>query len=408
MTRASSAPGRNRAGQGRLALRVAAAAVLTVGMIAPGALRAEPPAEPRATMQRVFDALSDLLPLSLDSTRFEAAQNQAEIARQIAVLAAAVRALEHHGEQRDPDFRFLSRSLSQDVEEILHRYHWGRLEEARFYILEATRNCVACHSRLPSAREFPLGDRLLSRVDLDGLSHHERGQLYVATRQFDRAMSNWEELFASTERTPSQLHIGGYLRDYLTVAIRVQRDLPRARKTLEKLAADPGLPRYLALRLDRWIRDLKQFEADPATAADLARARALAQRVPAAPDIPDETTLTVTDLLASSLLFRYVDSARQRGVDDRDLAEAFYLLGLIEARGVDSYWVPQAEFHLEAAIRLDPKGPTARPAYALLEQSLSIGYGGTSAEILPVDLWTKLNELRALVGEETDGAPDTQ
>jgi tetratricopeptide (TPR) repeat protein len=389
-------------------LRVAAAAVLTVGMIAPGALRAEPPAEPRATMQRVFDALSDLLPLSLDSTRFEAAQNQAEIARQIAVLAAAVRALEHHGEQRDPDFRFLSRSLSQDVEEILHRYHWGRLEEARFYILEATRNCVACHSRLPSAREFPLGDRLLSRVDLDGLSHHERGQLYVATRQFDRAMSNWEELFASTERTPSQLHIGGYLRDYLTVAIRVQRDLPRARKTLEKLAADPGLPRYLALRLDRWIRDLKQFEADPATAADLARARALAQRVPAASDIPDETTLAVTDLLASSLLFRYVDSARQRGVDDRDLAEAFYLLGLIEARGVDSYWVPQAEFHLEAAIRLDPKGPTARPAYALLEQSLSIGYGGTSAEILPVDLWTKLNELRALVGDETDRAPDTQ
>jgi hypothetical protein len=70
--------------------------------------------------------------------------------------------------------------------------------------------------------------------------------------------------------------------------------------------------------------------------------------------------------------------------------------------------VPQAEFHLEAAIRLDPTGPTARPAYALLEQSLSIGYGGTSAEILPVDLWTKLNELRALVGEETDGAPDTQ
>jgi tetratricopeptide (TPR) repeat protein len=415
MTRTRCGRGRTRIGYAQLARRGTAAALLTIGTLAAGSLRAEPPdpagspGEPRATMHRVFDALSELLPLCLDPTRFEAAPNQPEIARQIGVLASAVRALEQHGEQRDPDFRFLSRSLSEDVEEVLHRYHWGRLEEARFFILEATRNCVACHSRLPSAREFPLADQLLGRVDLDALSHHERGQLYVATRQFDRALTNWEELFAGTEQTPSQLHIGGYLRDYLTVAIRVQYELPRARRTLEKLAADPNLPRYLALRLQIWIRDLKQLETTPAAGAfdadiDLARARALAHRVPAAADVPDDTALAVSDLLASSLLFRFIDTARQRRVDDRDLAEAFYLLGLIEARGVDSYWVPQAEFHLEAAIRLDPKGPIARPAYALLEQSLAIGYGGTSAETLPLDLWTKLNELRALVDAGSTGS----
>jgi hypothetical protein len=414
MTRTRCARGRARIGHGRLTRQATATALLTIGTLAAGSLRAEAPdpagspGEPRATMHRVFDALSELLPLSLDPTRFEAAPNQPEIARQIGVLASAVRALEQHGEQRDPDFRFLSRSLSEDVEEVLHRYHWGRLEEARFFILEATRNCVACHSRLPSAREFPLADQLLGRVDLDALSHHERGQLYVATRQFDRALNNWEELFAGTEQTPSQLHIGGYLRDYLTVAIRVQRDLPRARRTLEKLAADPKLPRYLALRLQTWIGDLKQFEAasgaDTDTNIDLARARALAHRAPTAAAVPDDTALAVSDLLASSLLFRFVDTARQRRVDDRDLAEAFYLLGLIEARGVDSYWVPQAEFHLEAAIRLDPRGPIARSAYALLEQSLAIGYGGTSAETLPLDLWTKLNELRALADAGSVGS----
>jgi len=402
---------RRASGARRASLAGATAAVLSLAAIGAGeSFGAEPGPEadqPRATMQRVFDALSELLPLSLDATRFEAPESQPEIARQIAVLAAATRSIEQHGEQRDPDFRFLSRSLAEDVEEILQRYNWDRLEEARFFILEATRNCVACHSRLPAAREFPLGARLLSRIDLEAISPHERGQLFVATRQFDRALTNWETLFRSSELSPSQLHIGGYLRDYLTVAIRVQRDLPRARKTLEALAAAPDMPRYLELRMQRWISDLRKFETEPEAGTDLARARALVNRTPPESGVPDDIALTVTDLLASSLLLSYIDSARQPGRDDKDLAEAFYLLGIVEARGVDSYWVPQAEFHLEAAIRLDPKSQIARRAYELLEQSVSIGYGGTSAEILPVDLWAKLNELRALSGIGAGASPET-
>jgi tetratricopeptide (TPR) repeat protein len=375
-------------------------AALGLGATAVGAADSPAAPEPRVSMHRVFDALSDLLPLSLDSKRFKAAENQAEIARAIGMLGGAVRAIEHHGELRDPGFRFLSRSLGADVEEIRQRYNWGRLDEARFFVLEATRNCVACHSRLPSAREFPLGEKLLSRVDLEAVSHHERGQLYVATRQFDRALANWEELFASQELTPSQLHLGGYLRDYLTVAIRVQGDLPRARKTLEKLAEQPNLPPYLALRIETWIRDLKTFESERLATTDLARARALVNRVPTARQVPDDAALTVSDLLASSMLLGYIDSAQRRGSSDPAVAEAFYLLGVVEARGVDSYWVPQAEFHLEAAIRLDPHGPMAQQAFSLLEQSMEIGYGGTSPDTLPADLWTKLTELRKLSGEE--------
>jgi tetratricopeptide (TPR) repeat protein len=352
-------------------------------------------------MHRVFDALADLLPLSLDSARFKAPENQAEIARAIGMLAGAVLAVEHHGERRDPGFRFLSRSLAADIEEIRQRYHWGRLDEARFFVLEATRNCVACHSRLPSAREFPLADKLLSRIDLEAVSHHERGQIYIATRQFDRALANWEELFASQELTPSQLHLGGYLRDYLTVALRVQGDLPRARKTLEKLSAQLDLPPYLALRIETWIRDLETLEAEPRNSRDLARARALVNRVPTTQQVPDDAALTISDLLASSMLLGYIDSAQQWGTSDASVAEAFYLLGVVEARGVDAYWVPQAEFHLEAAIRMDPQGPMAQRAFSLLEQSMAIGYGGTSPDVLPADLWTKLEELRKLARRES-------
>jgi hypothetical protein len=201
----------------------------------PAALWAEPdPARP--TMHQVFEALTILLPLSLDEQAFAAPERQEQIAREIGRLTGAVHALEQHGERRDMTFLALSRNLAADVEELSHRYRWGRLEEARFFVLEATRNCVACHARLPGVRDFPLGDRLLAGIDMSDRSVHELGQLFVATRQFDRALDAWEALFRDTRHTPAELEVGGYLLDYLTVAIRVKREPERAAATLRTLS----------------------------------------------------------------------------------------------------------------------------------------------------------------------------
>ncbi len=75
---------------------------------------------------------------------------------------------------------------------------------------------------------------------------------------------------------------------------------------------------------------------------------------------------------------------------------------MIEARSVDSYWVPQTEFHLEAAIRAAPGGPYAEQSYALLEEYIVLGHGGP--EGLPDAVTANLAELRALLdGPESTG-----
>ena len=370
--------------------------------------------QPRETMHRVFEAIRLLLPLSLDAERFRAPDNQAAIAKQIEVLAGASATLEAHAGKRDRTFRFLSESLANDVDEIRQRYQSGRLEESRFYILEATRNCVACHSRLPSYQDFPLAPRLLGRIDLVRLSHHERSQLYVATRQFDKALASWEELFAGSEISAAQLDVGGYLSDYLAIAIRVQHDYGRARRAIAVVRARDDVPDYLAPKLDGWMADLAYFEGAPPDWRDLKSARALASRKTPGEDVEDDAlTATITDLVASGLLLRFIDEAHAARERTAELAEAYYWLGKVEARSADSFWVPQAPFHLELAIRLDPGGAHAEDALALYEEQLAFGYGGIESEILPVDLWTTLSELRTLVaetaamrGEADDGAGD--
>jgi hypothetical protein len=365
------------------------AAVLLIA----GVARAEPP---RATMHRVFGAISVLLPLSLDEQRFAAPDAQESIAREIQRLTGAARELENHGVGRDRSFLFLSRSLAADVEEIRYRYDFGRLEEARFFVLESTRNCVACHSRLPStSADFALADQLLDKIDLASLSHHERSQLYVIARQFERALDNWEELFGEWLVSPGQLDAGGYLRDYLTVAIRVDGNRVRARKTLEKLRRRPNLPDYLVPQLDQWIRDLRELESKKLP-TELAAIRSLVESAPSG-----DAHSMVTDLVASAALLRYIDRRAVSEASDEERARAYYLLGVVEARTVESFWVPQAPFHLEAAIRLDPAGPDASHALSLIEEQFTIGYGGLDAEALPIDLWTKLQELRSIVASRS-------
>lgn len=59
-----------------------------------------------------------------------------------------------------------------------------------------------------------------------------------------------------------------------------------------------------------------------------------------------------------------------------------------------------SERHLEAAIRSDPHGPLAAPAYSLLEETQVLGYGGSSGVHLPTDVWNLLRDLRGLMGVE--------
>lgn len=365
-----------------------------------GAKEGEEKPEPRATMNQVFESLRVLLPLSLDAERFRAPENQAEIAARIGILTGASQTLESHAAGRDRTFQFLSHSLARDVDEIGYRYNFGRLDEARFFVLEATRNCVACHSRLPSERDYPLASRLLDDVDVEKLSHHERTQLYVATRQFDKALAAWEELFAGDVVSAAQLDMGGYLNDYLAIAIRVQGDHARARRALDVVRARSDLPDYLAPKLDQWKAELARLQASPPDWRSLDAARKLADRAPSTEDVEDDAlSATITDLVASAALLRFIDQAHGEPERSAELAEAYYWLGKVEARSADSFWVPQAPFHLELAIRLNPSGPHAEEALGLYEEQLAFGYGGIESEILPVDLWATLSELRTLVAE---------
>jgi hypothetical protein len=378
-------------------LRSCAVAALAVQLAVPvSASEGEAASEPRMTMHEVFAVMSELLPLVLDDERFSEPERRAQVDVLLDRLATSVEHLNDHAESRDMDFQHLSRSLGSAVEEARARNKLGRHEGARFFVLEATQYCIGCHSRLPSARDFPMASKLIENVDLDELTRSEKASLLVVTRRFGDALSTWEELFRDPSESPVSFGYGGDLQDYLTIAVRVEGDYARVRRTLEALQKRERVPDRMKRNIAAWLGTLDAFEKQDQAASPIARARALIGE-PIPPEFQDDEKQLLADLLASGLLLRFIDGTQK---SDPAVAEAFYLLGVAEARSLGAFWEPTSEFHFEMAIRLAPKAAFAKDALSLLKDQLDFAYGGSSGVHLPADVQSNLRELEELTQEK--------
>ena len=371
------------------------AALLSSSRLAPGA---EPsPAEAaqlRETMHKVFDAVLVLLPLSLDDERFASPKEHAKIEAALNSLAEQAQAVDAHTGRRDAGFGGIAQSLGRDIEDARRHFARGHYPEAQFAVSQLTSNCVACHSRLPKARDFPLAAKLTDNPEVQALEPVERVRLLVATRQFDAALALCESRFADPALRPVDLDLDGTVLTYLLVSVRVQRDLPRAQKALTAFAARKEVPKYLELDLQAWL--LQLGELGPAKKAEptLPHARELIEKGRKLSQFPADRVALVYDLAASSELMRLVAApAQPKG----ELAEAYFLLGATAARIERAAWVTEIEQDLETSIRTDPTGPYAKTAYALLEEYTFEAYGGSEGVNVPPDVEARLRELKTLV-----------
>ncbi len=358
------------------------------------------PAEPPATelpntparMAAIVSALEVALPYAQDQDAFASPAARAELRRALGSLAQNASALELHGGDETPGFRFFSRRLSEDAAETAKRFRAGSTDEARYLLNQVVDDCAGCHVRLPDPREHGIGVPLTAR--LASAPPRTRAKLLVATRQFDAALESYESSFADATSPPSALDFDGAVEDYLVVALRVRSNFARAEKTLAALGARADTPRYLAQLIVTWraaLADLARYEG----ASTLVEAREVLAKADAVRRYPADRGALVHDLVASSLLHR----ALARGLDHPDeAAEASYLLGLAELRNDPSRGLPQAEAYLEAAIRAAPASEIAREAYAVLEEQTVLGWMGSGGFDMPKDVSDWLAELRSIAG----------
>jgi hypothetical protein len=342
-------------------------------------------------MQALFLAVRVVLPLSLSEEVYQDPAHREQIRASLHALAKSAGILAQHSRDTDPGFEYVGRSLERDSKEIFERFEQNRFEESRFLLFQVTENCIACHSKLPSPEDSPVSGDFLDQTAFAGLGARDRAKLQLATRQFDAALASWEALFGSPEENPAILL--GPVTDYLTVCIRVKNDYARPIPVLSRFGRRPDLWRYLRWDVQRWVKSLKAFEDSPPPAT-LASARELIDQAKQLVVFPADRQGLVHYVAASTVLHGYIKSRPSGGAD---VAEAYYLLGVTEARIGRTYWIEQASFYLETAIRMAPGAPFSEKAYMMLEEQAILEHTGTQGVHLPEDVTERLAELRLLI-----------
>jgi hypothetical protein len=356
----------------------------------------------REDMREIYASIKILLPLSVDDAAFRSPNAREQINEALRNLAARAEHVGSHIAGDDRRIRFLGSALSRKTEEARIRFEEGRFESAQFLVRRLTDFCVACHTRMPSRNDSPLAQGFVSQDVLAKLPPAQRASIQVATRRFDDALATQESLFTSTAIQPAALLAP--LNEYLRVSIRVKNDLERPRATLQKFAARPDLWSNLRADVEDWIAALDLYAKKPPAAASLDSARSLLEEAQSVLRFPTDRRALVQQFLASSELHRYLEL--HAGETNRNVAEAYYLLGLIESRTNFNFLVSESDFYLETAIRMAPNDPIGRAAFDLFEEEAVLGWTGSSGSRMPEDVRRNLEALRALV--ETAPANDSE
>ncbi len=374
----------------RRSLAVAVAVAALVG----GPVLADPV---REAMGGVFGAMRVLLPLSAEPAGLSAKQHAAEVKAALELLdKSAQKTASHMTHRSADDAAEISRALEEDVRRIRARYAAGDVDGAGFLVRQLSQRCVACHLRLPKKVDSPLSGDFVDGSHLGALAPHVRAPLQVAVRQFDEALTTWEQAFTAPALSREALQA---VEDYLATAVRGRRDLKRPIAALRELSLRDGVPGGVRSALREHVARLEHHRHAFQRPATLDEARRLL-----APSLREGTPRAeqplVDALIASAKLQSMIDAKALR---DEDLAEGLMLLGLAQARAGGEERALLAPASLEAAVRVPRGGAFRQQAYDALEQLLSQEHQATSGDALPADVAARLGELRALLGAPATG-----
>ncbi len=378
-------------------------ALIAALIVAAGGCGAEEkrPAAPdegtREIMAEIYAAMKVALPATADMARFSAPEERPRIQQALDRLAAGADLMEGHTRPKDSQMQFLARSVARDARDVQRAYHNGQDARAAFLLQQITENCVACHTRLP-AKDASLADGFVEHEAMEKLAPESRAGLLIATRRFDDAIDTLEKLLGDPHEHPALLIAP--LTDYLVLNLRVKDDYERPLPTLQKLSQHSHIWEQLRRDIQGWIEALPDLHARTRGEAKVAVARELVAEARERNRLGDEQSGLVQFVAASAVLEQIVAEhprAEPGSPEAAELGEAYFLLGLVEARIGRNYWISEAPFLLESAIRMAPTQPYALEAYHRLENEVLMQYEGSDEEDIDPEDQRRLDELRILV-----------
>jgi tetratricopeptide (TPR) repeat protein len=346
-------------------------------------------------MQSMSEALKRAVPYVYSRVEFRKDANRDEVLKSIQQFRQAAHKLpQEEGQKmigRDPLIAYSARNLQEDLAMAEQSFVSGQFDFSQHTMKSAVTTCFGCHSSRDYGPQFVQFETVPSGFQLTG---SEKAEVYVATRQYDKAL----EILESELREPYNYYEYPFeqeraLRKFLVLAVRIKKDPARAKKVLESFLTKNSVPVYLREYVDHWLTALNEWakiEKLPVNRRVDSLRRSIVKKADAfGREAANIETLRLTSLLHENLLSLKpgVEMARTY----KDLGDAY------DSMADMGFWnLP--EIYYEACIRENPKSKLAKDCFGDLERVTIIQYSGTAGLFLPEDERARMKELKVLSG----------
>ncbi len=380
---------------------------LLVGMLCMSVGAAEKPASGQPwseKMQKLSLTLSDLMPELVSSRppdaktlkKLQAGSKQiTELAHQIKMGATVGGTKNPVPPDADPSLALLSSLFEREAKSAARALQSGNVEYGKASLRLVTGYCISCHTRDDQGPQFPA---LPLNTKIDKLTRMERAQLFAATRQFDRALEEFEGVISDPSiASKRQIEWGRAVRHAFTIAVRVQKDPERALKIIKRVEGLPAIPVLFRDFITAWKKSITDWKKEGKKAVDteeelFAEAKRLGSEAESTQKYPMDHSADVlylrVSMAAHELLGKYPDG--------KHTAETLLLLGNAYDLLDDHLISPLPEMYYETCIRRTPHTAIAEQCFQRYEADVYFGYTGSGGTSIPEDIAVNLKELKEL------------
>ncbi|HRK08720.1 MAG TPA: hypothetical protein PLZ57_13195 [Pseudobdellovibrionaceae bacterium] len=359
----------------------------------------KPSGEWSERMQELSQSLTQLLPLVADHRAFNDPAKADLVQNSMSQLKAMAHQVKKGSKpSSDPAFTPIAEMLDEDLARAIVAFQSGNRDYARLTLRESMSYCIQCHTQAAGGPDF--SGRSALAINTDNFSPLARGDYFAATRQFDDALKSYiagvkdrqfakDDLFAWEKAA----------RSALALSVRYKESPTHAREVVKAIQGNSQTPPSLKDSARAWMQSIDKWEREKEPDSRLERADRLLKEAEKRASSATERGQDLLYLRASADLHQWLSTHPE---PNAARAKALLMAGkAAEASRDMNFWTLHERYY-EMCIHTLPNSVMARECYKYLEESVKLGYTGSSGVHMPREEADRLKSLRAkAMGENT-------
>ncbi len=357
-------------------------------------------AELHPLMYKMLGEITALQPFMTNRQRFESKVNHAEINKRLSELSRLSAQVMTHKNLQTASYSVSGEALNQQIQNTQRAFQAGSSEYARQSLTAVPFACASCHTQGTSGLN-PLWS--LKEEDLEG-SRLERADFLFSTRNYDAAEKIYTQMirtFAGNSAPADKFQDPGdlenALKKKLTIWIRINRDLPEAKKSLQADLNNKNIPAGLQALIRHWLKQIDKINAHATKELALKNQKLLKltrSKVPANTKgfISGMHPELVRYLWISGLIYEQLNNQP----DPKLIPEFLYRLALIDFALNHEFFYSLGNTYLRDCIVSYPRAAITKKCYQEYELEITQLYTGTRGTDIPTEVEADLKRLKVL------------